>query len=153
MRLTQQGNETIQQKLSERRVNIFRKYSYYLTPYLSTHYKTYCFAFQKRRFCTVKAALLRCKTYAFAMPNRNYGFPSELSLQNQCYTPPFPTQFYPQTIALLSVCDSSRSSQFTLLFLGVRNVMKHVPDNSQKKIKSYKNIDYSCRRNRLKIKT
>ena len=45
--------------------------------------KTYCFAFQKRRFCTVKAAVLHRKTYAFAMPNRNYGFSSELSLQNK----------------------------------------------------------------------
>ena len=30
----------------------------------------------------VKAVLLACKTYAFAMPNRNYRFSSELSLQN-----------------------------------------------------------------------
>ena len=47
------------------------------------YYKTYCFAFQKRRFCTVKAALLQCKTAAFAMPKRNYHFLRELSLQNQ----------------------------------------------------------------------
>ena len=46
--------------------------------------KTYCFAFQKRRFCTVKAAVLHRKTYAFAMPNRNYHFINELSLQNYC---------------------------------------------------------------------
>ena len=39
--------------------------------------------FQKSRFCKVKAALLRCKTYAFATSNRNYRFSSELSLQNQ----------------------------------------------------------------------
>ena len=45
--------------------------------------KTYCFAFQKHRFCTVKAALLQRKTYAFAMPNRNYRFSLELFLQNQ----------------------------------------------------------------------
>ncbi|PDP59684.1 hypothetical protein CLI71_08650 [Prevotella intermedia] len=50
---------------------------------MSVYYKTYCFAFQKRRFCTVKAAVLHCKTYAFAMPNRNYRFSNELSLQNQ----------------------------------------------------------------------
>ena len=31
------------------------------------HYKTYCFAFQKWLFCTVKAAVLRCKTAAFAV--------------------------------------------------------------------------------------
>ena len=46
-------------------------------------YKTYCFAFQKRLFCTVKAALLERKTAAFAMPNRNYRFSLELSLQRQ----------------------------------------------------------------------
>jgi len=44
--------------------------------------KTYCFAFQKRRFCAVKAALLRCKTAAFAMPKRNYRFLVDLFLQN-----------------------------------------------------------------------
>ncbi len=49
------------------------------------HYKTYCFAFQNRRFCTVKAAVLHRKTYAFATPNRNYRFSSELSLQNHCF--------------------------------------------------------------------
>ena len=64
-------------------VNIFHKYNYRLTILLSMYYKTYCFAFQKRRFCTVKAAVLRCKTYAFAMPNRNYHFSYELSLQNK----------------------------------------------------------------------
>ena len=69
------------------RVNIFRKYIYRITALLSTHCKTYCFAFQKRRFCTVKAAVLHRKTYAFAMSNRNYRFPSELSLQNQgCFS-------------------------------------------------------------------
>ena len=47
--------------------------------------KTYCFAFQKRRFCTVKAALLPSKRAAFAMPNRNYRFLNELSLQNKGY--------------------------------------------------------------------
>ncbi|AWX07228.1 hypothetical protein CTM55_06115 [Prevotella intermedia] len=52
---------------------------------MSVYYKTYCFAFQKRRFCTVKAAVLQCKTAAFAMPNRNYRFSNELSLQNQSY--------------------------------------------------------------------
>ena len=45
--------------------------------------KTYCFAFQKRRFCTVKAAVLHRKTYAFAMPKRNYRFLTKLSLQNE----------------------------------------------------------------------
>ena len=46
-------------------------------------YKTYCFAFQKRRFCTVKAAFLHRKTAAFASPNRNYHFSLEVSLQNE----------------------------------------------------------------------
>ena len=45
--------------------------------------KTYCFAFQKHRFCTVKAAVLHRKTYAFAMPKRNYRFSTKLSLQNE----------------------------------------------------------------------
>jgi len=73
-------------------VNIFRKYIYRITALLSTHCKTYCFAFQKRRFCTVKAAVLHRKTYAFAMSNRNYRFSSELSLQNQGYFSPWLNQ-------------------------------------------------------------
>ena len=58
-------------KVGNRGVNIFHKYNYCITTSLSTHCKTYCFAFQKRLFCTVKAAVLRRKTAAFAMPNRN----------------------------------------------------------------------------------
>ena len=50
--------------------------------------KTYCFAFQKRRFCTVKAALLHRKTYAFAMSKRNYRFSTKLSLQNEAEKSP-----------------------------------------------------------------
>ncbi len=72
----------------EKCVNIFRKHIYRITALLSTYCKTYCFAFQKRRFCTVKAAVLHRKTYAFATPNRNYRFPFELSLQNQGGFPP-----------------------------------------------------------------
>ena len=45
--------------------------------------RIYCFAFQKRKFCTVKAALLRCKTAAFAMPKRISCFLVDLSLQNR----------------------------------------------------------------------
>ena len=73
---------SIKKKKGEKRVNIFHKYSYCVTHLLSTLSKTYCFAFQKRRFCKVKAAVLHRKTYAFAMPNRNYYFSYELSLQN-----------------------------------------------------------------------
>ncbi|PJI27918.1 hypothetical protein CTM58_07480 [Prevotella intermedia] len=36
-------------------VNIFHKYNHCITTLLSTLYKTYCFTFQKRLFCTVKA--------------------------------------------------------------------------------------------------
>ncbi|PJF01222.1 hypothetical protein CUB97_08280 [Prevotella intermedia] len=72
-------------KTSDNYVKIFYKYISRVTNSLSTLYKTYCFAFQKRRFCTVKAALLHCKTYAFATSNRNYRFPCKLSLQNQGY--------------------------------------------------------------------
>ncbi|PDP81844.1 hypothetical protein CLI69_07290 [Prevotella intermedia] len=52
-------------------VNIFHKHNYCVTSLLSTFYKTYCFALRKRRFCTVKAALLHRKTAAFATPKRN----------------------------------------------------------------------------------
>ena len=41
------------------------------------------FAFQKRRFCTVKAALLQRKRAAFAIPKRSFHFLRELSLQNK----------------------------------------------------------------------
>ena len=68
-------------KDNNKSVNILRKDSYRITISVSTHYKTYYFAFQKRRFCTVKAALLHRKTYAFATSNRNYHFSLELSLQ------------------------------------------------------------------------
>ncbi|PIK20260.1 hypothetical protein CTI18_02370 [Prevotella intermedia] len=44
-------------------------------------YKTYCFAFQKRLFCTVKAAVLQRKRAAFALSKRSYHFLRELSLQ------------------------------------------------------------------------
>ncbi|PDP67959.1 hypothetical protein CLI70_08525 [Prevotella intermedia] len=64
---------------------MFHKHSYRITIYLPTLCKTYCFAFQKRRFCTVKAAVLHRETYDFAMPNRNCRFSSEYSLQNQGY--------------------------------------------------------------------
>ncbi len=36
-------------------VNIFQKRGSCVTRYASMYYKTYCFAFQKRLFCTVKA--------------------------------------------------------------------------------------------------
>jgi len=64
-------------------VNIFHKRNCCVTILLSAHYKTYCFAFQKHRFCKAKEPLLDGKTYAFAVPNRNYRFSSELSLQNK----------------------------------------------------------------------
>ncbi|ATV55788.1 hypothetical protein CTM61_10465 [Prevotella intermedia] len=64
-------------------VNIFHERNSCITRSLSTSCKTYCFAFQKCRFCTVKAAVLQCKTAAFAMPNRNCRFLSELSLQKR----------------------------------------------------------------------
>ncbi len=42
-------------KTGNRCVNIFRKHNYRITACISTFCKTYCFAFQKRLFCTVKA--------------------------------------------------------------------------------------------------
>jgi len=70
-------------------VNIFRKNNYHVTISVSIYYKTCCFAFPKRRFCTVKAALLHRKTYAFTTSNRNYHFSLELSLQYVRYIASF----------------------------------------------------------------
>ncbi|SUB97985.1 Uncharacterised protein [Prevotella intermedia] len=64
-------------KILTNSVNIFHKRINRITILLSACCKTYCFAFQKRRFCTVKAAVLQCKTAAFAVSNRNYRFSSE----------------------------------------------------------------------------
>ncbi|PIK20829.1 hypothetical protein CTI18_05590 [Prevotella intermedia] len=42
-------------------VNIFRRCGYCVTCYASVYYKTYCFAFQKRRFCNAKQPLSQCQ--------------------------------------------------------------------------------------------
>gem|GEM_PF-2534096 len=106
------NNLFYKRKVDNKTVNIFHIDSYRITFCLSTHCKTYCFASQKRRFCTVKAAVLRCKTYAFATPNRNYHFYYELSLQNCSFN--VGAQFI---MFLISV----------LLFFSVRNVLNHIP--------------------------
>ncbi|GAB6975234.1 hypothetical protein JCM15124A_01410 [Prevotella falsenii] len=41
-------------KETNKNVKIFHKYNYRVTIYPPACYKTYCFAFQNRRFCTVK---------------------------------------------------------------------------------------------------
>ena len=64
-------------KMRTNSVNIFRKCISCVTIYISTCCKTYCFALQNNRFCTVKAAVLPYKTAAFAVSNRNYRFSSE----------------------------------------------------------------------------
>ncbi|PIK16769.1 hypothetical protein CTI16_11225 [Prevotella intermedia] len=64
-------------KTDNKSVKIFYKHKYCITFSLSTLCKTYCFAFQKRRFCTIKAAVLHRKTAAFTTSNRNYRFSSE----------------------------------------------------------------------------
>ena len=46
-------------------VNILRKGSYRVTALLSMLCKTYCFAFQKRRFCKVKAQVPLFKDFIF----------------------------------------------------------------------------------------
>ena len=43
------------EKKEDKSVNIFYKETYHVTISLSMRCKTYCFAFQKRLFCTVKA--------------------------------------------------------------------------------------------------
>ncbi len=45
----------LEQKEDNNTVNIFRKNVSCVTRLLSMRCKTYCFAFQNRRFCTVKA--------------------------------------------------------------------------------------------------
>ena len=45
----------LEQKQDNKPVNIFSQDNYCVTFCLSAYYKTYCFAFQKRLFCTVKA--------------------------------------------------------------------------------------------------
>ncbi|ATV52120.1 hypothetical protein CTM50_03050 [Prevotella intermedia] len=69
-------------KEGNRSVNIFHKLRYCITISASAHYKTYCFAFQKRLFCNAKPTLLPCKTAAFAMQKRSCHFLRELSLQS-----------------------------------------------------------------------
>ena len=64
-------------KMRTNSVNIFHKCINRITILLSACCKTYCFALQNNRFCTVKAAVLLCKTAAFAVSNRNYRFSSE----------------------------------------------------------------------------
>ena len=71
------------EKKEDKSVNIFHKEIYRVTISLSIRCKTYCFAFQKRRSYTIKAAVLHRKTAAFATPKRSYYFLRELSLQNQ----------------------------------------------------------------------
>ena len=44
-----------ERKEDNKDVNIFHKHNHHITISASTHYKTYCFAFQKRLFYTVKA--------------------------------------------------------------------------------------------------
>ncbi|PDP81963.1 hypothetical protein CLI69_06810 [Prevotella intermedia] len=64
-------------KTGNKSVKNFYKHKYCITFSLSKLCKTYCFAFQKRRFCKVKVAVLHRKTAAFATPKRNYRFSSE----------------------------------------------------------------------------
>ena len=49
------NNLFYEEKKEDKSVNIFYKRIYRVTIYLSMLCKTYCFAFQKRLFCTVKA--------------------------------------------------------------------------------------------------
>ena len=46
---------TLKAKRRLKSVKVFHKYIYRVITLLPTCYKTYCFAFQKRLFCTVKA--------------------------------------------------------------------------------------------------
>ena len=61
-------------KTGNKSVKNFYKHKYCITFSLSKLCKTYCFAFQKRRFCKVKAAVLHRKTAAFGKPKKNTRF-------------------------------------------------------------------------------
>jgi|GEM_PF-2259778 len=102
-------------KVDKKTVNIFHRHSNRITFCLPTHYKTYCFAFQKRRFCTVKVAVLRCKTYAFATPNRNYHFSYELSLQNYSFNVGSATHCVPHIRAAFLQCQERTESHSYVL--------------------------------------
>ena len=73
--------------------------------------------------CTVKAAVLHRKTYAFAMPNRNYHFINEVSLQNYCVNVGLRLITFPIAVLVLLWC---------------RNVMKQTPTCSMCRHNSYK---------------
>ena len=102
-------------KVDKKTVNIFHRSNYRITFCLSTYYKTYCFAFQKRRFCTVKVAVLRCKTYAFATQNRNYHFSYELSLQNYSFNIGGATHCVPHIRASFLQCQERAESRSYML--------------------------------------
>ena len=74
------GKNTITRQ--RKSVNILRKGSCRVTALLPMPCETYCLAFQKRRFCKVKAAVLRCKRAAFATPKRSCHFLKILFLQS-----------------------------------------------------------------------
>ena len=59
-------------KMRTNSINIFHKYINRITILLSACCKTYCFALPKRRFCTVKAAVLQRKTAAFGIQNNRF---------------------------------------------------------------------------------
>ncbi|ATV52014.1 hypothetical protein CTM50_02425 [Prevotella intermedia] len=74
------GKNTITRQ--RKSVNILRKGSCRVTALLPMPCETYCFAFQKRRFCKVKAAVLQRKRVAFATPKRRCHFFKILFLQS-----------------------------------------------------------------------
>ena len=117
-RCTESANR---QKEGHKYVNIFQQHIYFITHSLPMHCKTYCFAFQKRRFCTVKVALLHRKTYAFAMPKRSCHFLTILSLQNQpCFG-----------VFFLSIKEKTSSLKTSNVFLNTtRTNHKHLLDAS-----------------------
>ena len=74
--------------------------------------KTYCFAFQKRRFCAVKAAVLHRKTYAFATSKRSYHFLTELSLQSQGKILPSVFLYYGRSAGIFAVVSGKPKENY-----------------------------------------
>ncbi|MBW4727607.1 hypothetical protein [Prevotella nigrescens] len=64
---TEENTPSYERKEGNRAVNIFRKRSHCVKGSLSAHCDNSCIALQNNGFCVVKAALLQCKTVAFAL--------------------------------------------------------------------------------------
>ncbi len=85
-------------------------------------YKTYCFAFPKRRFYTVKAAVLHCKRASFATSKRSYHFLRKLSLQKQWSYLVTAFGNTKKIVLLLKLCQSSFMPPFSYIHPRIKRI-------------------------------